>query len=92
MTQRSIEIVIGRLLTDEEFREDFVKDPQKALRDLIDRGTHLTQSEMAALLSIDAELWLSGADRIDPRLQKASLRAAPVDAEPADRGRELDES
>lgn len=75
MTQRSIEIVIGRLVTDEEFRETFLSDPHKALGDLLERGTHLTQAEIAALVATDSALWLRVADQIDQRLQKASLKA-----------------
>jgi len=75
VTQRSIEIVIGRLVTDEEFRETFLSDPHKALGDLLERGTHLTQAEIAALVATDSALWLRVADQIDQRLQKASLKA-----------------
>jgi hypothetical protein len=74
VTQRWIETVIGRLLTDEEFRETFVEDPRRALEELIERGTHLTRAEMAALLAIDSTLWNRVAAEIDPRLQKASLK------------------
>jgi len=74
VSQRSIEIVIGRLLTDEEFRESFIRDPERVLHDLSDTGIHLTRSEIAALVSMDAQLWNSGAERIDDRLQKASLK------------------
>lgn len=87
MTQRNVEIVIGRLLTDEEFRLAFLADAERALRELVDRGTHLNQSEMAALLSIDVKLWRRGANQIDPRLQKAqlkSLAAGNGSADPAD--------
>lgn len=80
MTQRNIEIVIGRLLTDEDFRETFLDDPEQALRGLLERGTHLTQSEIAALIGIDSELWPLVADQIDPRLQKARLRSDITDS------------
>lgn len=75
MSQRSIEIVIGRLLTDEEFRETFLNDPERSLSDLCRAGTQLTRSEIDALISMDARLWISGAERVDQRLQKASLKA-----------------
>jgi len=74
MSQRSIEIVIGRLLTDEEFRESFIADPERALTQFSEAGTNLTRSEMNALVSMDARLWVAGAERIDHRLQKASLK------------------
>ena len=74
MTQRCIEIVIGRLVTDEEFRDTFLGDPHKALGELLERGTHLSHAEIAALVAIDATLWGRVAEQIDPRLQKVSLK------------------
>lgn len=75
VTQRSIEIVIGRLLTDEEFRGTFLSNPLRALGELLERGTQLSHAEIAALVGIDATLWGRIAEQIDPRLQKASLRS-----------------
>lgn len=74
VTQRSIEMVIGRLVTDEEFRQTFLKDPHQALSDLLERGTHLTQSEITALVATNSDLWDRVAEQIDERLQKASLK------------------
>ena len=74
MTQRSIEMVIGRLSTDEEFRQRFLSDPHRLLVELLDWGTHLTQVEIAALVATDSALWDRVAEQIDPRLQKASLK------------------
>jgi hypothetical protein len=74
VTQRNVELLIGRLLTDEEFRDLFLADPERALRTLLDRGFHLTQSEIAALRAIDASLWPRVASEIDPRLRKARMR------------------
>jgi hypothetical protein len=73
VTQRCIEMVIGRLLTDEEFRETFLSDPHRALAELLERGTHLTHAEIAALVATDQTLWGRVAEQIDPRLQKISL-------------------
>jgi hypothetical protein len=73
MTQRNVELVIGRLVTDEEFRQTPIQDPIQSLRDLLERGTGLTDSEIEALVSIDSKLWRGVADQIDPRLQKARL-------------------
>jgi hypothetical protein len=39
VTQHYIEMIIGRLLTDEEFRQQFLSTPHKALADLLERGT-----------------------------------------------------
>jgi hypothetical protein len=72
--QRWIEVVVGRLMTDEEFRRRFQTDPLHALAELRDRGTELTHTEIAALLAVDADLWERAAAQLDPRLQKASLK------------------
>jgi hypothetical protein len=74
VTQRYIEVVVGRLVTDEEFRQTFVRDPHTALADLLLRGTHLTHAEIAALVATDMALWGRVAEEVDPRLQKASFR------------------
>ena len=74
VTQRCIEMVIGRLVTDEEFRSTFVVDPHRALGELLERGTHLTHAEIAALIATDHALWGKVAEQIDPRLQKVSLK------------------
>lgn len=73
MTQRSIELVIGRLVTDEEFRETFLDDPHQALGDLLAAGMHLTGTEVEALVSMDSELWTRVSSQVDPRLQKCCL-------------------
>jgi hypothetical protein len=72
--QRCIEVVIGRLITDEDFRRQFIADPNAALTEAGGRGLQFSASEIAALINTDAELWERVADQLDPRLQKASLR------------------
>ena len=76
VTQRSIEMVIGRLMTDEEFRERFQTDPHETLCVLVERGgTDLTEAEVAALVSMEADFWERVAEQVDPRLQKANLKS-----------------
>jgi len=74
VTQRIVEIIIGRLVTDEEFRDTFLRDPHRALGELLECGVQLSQAEIAALAATDASFWSRAADEIDPRLQKASLK------------------
>ncbi len=74
MTQRSVEILIGKLLTDEEFRESFQRDPQGALLQLRNRGLEFSSLELQALRSLRPAEVSDLAEVIDPRLQKASLR------------------
>jgi hypothetical protein len=73
VAQRTVESLIGRLITDEQFRRDFLDDPEGTLRLFRDRGFELTSTETAALVDTDRGLWERAADEIDPRLQKASL-------------------
>ena len=75
MAQRTVEVVIGRLITDEEFRAEFLDRPHASLRELSDRGMRLNATEIAALVDTDPALWAEVADAIDPRLRKASLGA-----------------
>ena len=76
MTQRSIEMVIGKLMTDEEFRQRFQSDPHETLTVLIERGgSELTQAEVAALVAMEADFWERAAEQVDPRLQKANLKS-----------------
>ena len=74
MAHRSIEILIGRLITDEAFRTAFHRDAATALQAFIESGHELTPVEIAALRATHAEVWTQAADRVDPRLQKASFR------------------
>ena len=69
-----VEVLIGRLITDEQFRDEFLTDPERVLAALVDRGLDLSRTEMAAFLSTDREIWARVADAIDPRLQKVSLK------------------
>jgi len=67
-------MLIGRLIADEQFRAEFLDDPEKTLLDLCERGLELSKTEIAALVNTDPTLWARTADEIDPRLQKASLK------------------
>jgi hypothetical protein len=73
VAQRSVEILIGRLFTDEAFREAFLINPSTALRIFREAGHELTRLEIDALLAAPPELWTHVANEIDPRLQKANL-------------------
>ena len=73
MAQRSIEVLIGRLVTDEAFRAAFRADTVAALLRFSESGYDLTPLEIAAMRATPADLWERAAERIDPRLQKASL-------------------
>jgi hypothetical protein len=75
MSQRTIERVIGRLLTDEELRHEFIHAPTHTIAALREQGWELSRLEADALLTIEIGLWSEVAARIDPRLQRCSLKA-----------------
>ncbi len=75
MSQKNVEVIIGRLATDEEFRLEFQRDPSATLRDLVEHGFELTRSEATALSALDATAFERLAASLDPRLQKASLKS-----------------
>jgi hypothetical protein len=74
MSQRSVEQVIGKLVTDEAFRRRFFEDPGRTLRDLTTYGADLNDCERRALECIDAKAAARFADAIDARIQKPDLR------------------
>jgi hypothetical protein len=80
MSHRTVERVIGRLLTDEELRLKFTRFPNRTLAELGEQGWELTRIEVDALLRIEIRLWSDVAARIDPRLQRCSLKTDEVDA------------
>jgi hypothetical protein len=77
MSQRNVEQILGRLLTDERFRESFATDPSWTLQDLVEKGVALTVSERTSLANTDILLfeWMSRG--LSPRLQKAPARRKP---------------
>lgn len=74
MGQRSVEVLIGRLVTDEELRREFVAKPRATIRLVQERGLELSVAEVDALLATHIGLWDCLAAALDPRLQKASLK------------------
>jgi len=43
MSQKNVELIIGKLATDEEFRLLFRADPDRTVKDLVERGAVLTR-------------------------------------------------
>src|SRR5256886_6336963 len=78
MTQQSVEILIGKLLTDEELREAFEQDPHEVLVWLLRQGLQLSRLEIEALKSIKPSDLSGLADMIDRRMQKASLKGVDM--------------
>ncbi len=74
MSQKTVQLVIAKLLTDEEVRQQFLRDPLGTLVAFRDQGFELTGDEMDALLETDRDLWAGAAARIHPRLQRCGFQ------------------
>jgi hypothetical protein len=74
MSQKSVEIVIGRLATDETLRVRFLADPDGTLRFLCEGGHDLNLAEIEALLEMPTKAWIVMATWVHPRLQKIALK------------------
>ena len=81
MTQRSVEQVVGRLLTDEDFRQRFLESPDRVLDAIREEGLDLTELERSVLCSIDPRDLTSLACLVDPRICRASLRPVTDETE-----------
>jgi hypothetical protein len=74
MSQKTVRLVIGWLLTDEDLRKQFVERPLETLVQLREQGFEMTDDEIDALARSDAKRWPVMARVIHPRLQRCSLR------------------
>lgn len=75
MAHKTVQAIIGRILTDEELREKFLVAPVETLSSLRESGLELTDAEIDGLASTDRRLWKSGARWIDTRLQRCCLQS-----------------
>ena len=78
MSQKCVEMIFGKLATDEEMRRRFEADPLGTLAVLAGRGLELTRAECEAIVATKADLFTRLSEAIDPRLQKASLSTDPL--------------
>jgi hypothetical protein len=70
MSQRNVELVLGKLATDEDFRRRFAASPEAALADAVAAGLELTPVEQRALLDLEITACERFAACLDPRIQK----------------------
>jgi hypothetical protein len=87
VAQRFVEMLIGRLMTDEQLRDQFLRDAKRLLQSLLEGGLELSRTEMSALIETDRPIWARTAGAIDPRLQKVNLE--PVGEAPAEENRHV---
>jgi len=74
MSQWSVEIVVGKLLTDEEFRRRCERRMRECLAELCQQGLDLTDVEIAALVETDPRSWTAMAEKVDDRLRSRTPR------------------
>lgn len=74
MSQKTVQLLIGRFLTDEECRARFLSNPQGTLLAVRELGYDLTYAEIEALVRTDRTFWSDGAGRLDSRLQRCTLQ------------------
>jgi hypothetical protein len=71
MSQRNVELVLGRLATDEDFRRRFAASPEAALSEAAAVvGLDLTPVERRALIGLEVGACERFAACLDPRIQK----------------------
>jgi hypothetical protein len=80
MSHRGVEIVLGRLATDETVRNRFRQAPRRALQEIVALGIELSPVELAALQALSPSALQRFALSLDTRLQKAAL-VVPVRGE-----------
>ena len=73
MSQRSVERIIGRLVTDEGYRRRYWQDREKAIREVASWGCELNECEWRALTALQREPVERFAGAIDPRIQKTDI-------------------
>jgi len=74
MSQKTVQFVIGRLLTEEDLRSRFVERARETLDELREQGYEMTEDEVDAIVRSDPALWRSASRRIHPRLHRSRFR------------------
>ena len=68
MSQRTVGIVINRLLGDESFRLRFEEDPVETVGELLAHGVELTPNEIDLFVQSDMQTWFWIDQRVGDRL------------------------
>jgi hypothetical protein len=91
MSQRSVEKILGRLVTDEAFRRHYWERPAAVLDELVASGAELNDCERRALRALRRDAVDRFAAALDPCIQKADWCAGePSASSSARRGRSIE--
>lgn len=74
MSQRDVERALGRLVTDDGFREDFFEDPECTI---LRAGLDLSEEELAALSRTPRPALAALGARIDGRICRLRVSGQP---------------
>ncbi len=72
MSQKAVEVLIGKLITDDAFRRGFQLDREATFQIMDWYGLPLTPIEREALSALDAKSCDRFAQQLDARIRKAS--------------------
>ncbi len=78
MSQRAVERTLGKLVTDESFREEFFRDPASAT---LHAGLELTGEELDALSRIPRSALAALSARLDDRICRLHISHEPIEQE-----------
>jgi len=78
MSQRDVERTLGKLVTDEGFREDFFRSPESAV---LHAGLDLSREELDALSRIPRAAMAALCARIDGRICRLHIAGQPTPEE-----------
>jgi hypothetical protein len=66
--EASLEILLGELMTDDDLRDSFMRDPARTLRCACDWALPLTDSELQSLRAMADRLWERLAWQLEMRM------------------------
>ena len=73
MSQRTVQLLIGQIVTDEDLRRRFIAEPAETLAAVRAQGLELTRLETQALIDTEPSVWEMAARTIQPSLRRCSL-------------------
>ena len=76
MSQRAVEQILGKLLTDEEFRRRFFEDPECAC---FLSGVELSPVELEAVMRTPRTPLAALSQRLDDRIRRLCVPATPAE-------------
>ena len=80
MSQRDVEKLLGKILTDDEFRQSFFPVGRRSFEFAAEYGLELTPIERSALSSLKSRAFECLARSLDPRISRSSAAGETIAA------------